>query len=77
MEQKDYLLSLPAFGEFQIENALPLYGVAHFLGQDPLRISQISPLLVPEEGRSALIQRDAYTTIIDGSYNGGYESITK
>lgn len=77
MEQKDYLLSLPVFGEFQIENALPLYGVAHFLGQDPLHISQISPLLVPEEGRSALIQRDTYTTIIDGSYNGGYESITK
>lgn len=77
MEQKDYPLALPAFGEFQIENALPLYGVAHYLGQDPLRISETAPLLVPEEGRSALIERDAHTTIIDGSYNGWFESITK
>lgn len=72
---QDFLLSLPAIGAFQIENFLPLYAIAHILHINPSLISEYASLSPPESGRSSIIWGILDTTIIDGSYNGGYLSL--
>jgi UDP-N-acetylmuramoyl-tripeptide--D-alanyl-D-alanine ligase len=71
-----YDLEIPAFWSYQMENILPLFGIAHKLGFSYEKIREIAPLLRPEEGRSRILRWIETSTIIDGSYNGGYESIT-
>lgn len=44
---------------------------------DLLRISSFSHLFAPEPGRSNILSGINHTTLIDGSYNGGFESISR
>lgn len=73
--KKDYAIQLPAIGAFQIENLLPLYAIADILSIDPNRVSRYALHGSPESGRSSVLSGIDDTTIIDGSYNGGYLSI--
>lgn len=72
-----YQMFLPSFGAYQMENILPLYGVASVLWLDLEWISRCSDLFIPEVGRSSLLKGIENSTIIDGSYNGWFESICK
>lgn len=72
-----YHIQIKALWAYQIENILPLYAIAEMLSLDPLVIEKQSHIFLPESGRSSLIHKNKNTTIIDGSYNGGYESICK
>lgn len=67
---KDYSLTLPAIGAFQIENILPLYPIAGILGINMELISEYALHSLPESGRSNILAGIFDTTIIDGSYNG-------
>ena len=73
--KKDYSISLPAIGAFQIENLLPLYPIADILEIDPAHIAEYAAHGAPESGRSSILSGIHDTTIIDGSYNGGYLSL--
>lgn len=44
----DYPISLPVFGEFQIDNLLPLYAIAHVLGTSLDDISVYARTFAPE-----------------------------
>lgn len=70
LKEMGYTIQIPAFGAYQIENILPVYGIASFLGIDPLRISECSPAFLPEPGRSSILEGKGNSVIIDGSYNG-------
>lgn len=70
-------LSLPVFGDYQAENILPLFALSSHLNIDKNVISKKSFLFSPEPGRSNIIKWKNDSTIIDGSYNGGFESIVK
>ena len=74
-KKKDFPILLPAIGAFQIENLLPLYPIADILHIDPAHISEYAAHGTPESGRSSILSGIAGTTIIDGSYNGGYLSL--
>ena len=72
---RDFPLSVPSIGSFQIENILPLYPLSTLLNIDPVLISEYASHSAPESGRSSILPGIMSTTIIDGSYNGGYLSI--
>ncbi len=72
---QDFPISLPAIGAFQIENLLPLYPIASILHIDPVHITEYASHSNIESGRSNLLTGINSTTIIDGSYNGGYLSL--
>ncbi len=72
---QDFPISLPSIGSFQIENILPLYPIATLLKIDPNTISEYTLHASPESGRSTILPGIMATTIIDGSYNGGYLSL--
>ena len=69
--------TLPVFGDYQAENILPLFAVASHLHIDGKMIEKNNHLFTPEPGRSNILRGKNNATIIDGSYNGGYESILK
>lgn len=73
--KKEYPITLPAIGTFQIENLLPLYPIADILNIDPAHIARYASHGSPETGRSSILSGIHDSTIIDGSYNGGYLSI--
>ena len=64
-----------SIGSFQIENILPLYPISTLLKIDPITISEYTVHASPESGRSSILPGILSTTIIDGSYNGGYLSL--
>lgn len=66
---------MPAIGAFQIENLLPLYPISAILHIDPMHIAEYANHSYLESGRSSLLRGIHSTTIIDGSYNGGYLSL--
>jgi UDP-N-acetylmuramoyl-tripeptide--D-alanyl-D-alanine ligase len=70
-----YTLSLPSFGTYQAENILPVYLLGSLIEGDMDVISQNSHIFAPEDGRSRILAGKWNTTIIDGSYNGGFEAI--
>ncbi|GAB0174515.1 MAG: hypothetical protein HHAS10_03940 [Candidatus Altimarinota bacterium] len=70
-------LSLPVFGDYQAENILPLFAIGSHLHIDTSLIKEKSALFSPEPGRSSILRGQFNSTIIDGSYNGGFESIVK
>ncbi len=72
---KDFPIILPSIWSFQIENILPLYPIASKLGIDMNLISKYATYSFPESGRSSILDGILWTTIIDGTYNGGYLSI--
>lgn len=69
--------TLPVFGDYQAENILPLFALAEHLHIDTRLIGKKNQLFTPEPGRSNILQGKYNATIIDGSYNGGFESIVK
>lgn len=71
----DYAIALPAIGAFQIENILPLFPIANLLGIDVHSIASYAMTASLESGRSNILSGIMDTTIIDGSYNGGYLSL--
>ncbi|MFZ2256186.1 MAG: Mur ligase family protein [Patescibacteria group bacterium] len=74
-QRRDYPVTLHAFGAFHIVNLLPLYGIAEIWG---LSLDEIAPYALhthSEPGRSAILDGIGGSTIIDGSYNGGYLSL--
>lgn len=73
--KKEYPIILPAIGTFQIENLLPLYPIAEILHIDPAHIAIYASHGTPEAGRSSILSGIHDSTIIDGSYNGGYLSL--
>jgi UDP-N-acetylmuramoyl-tripeptide--D-alanyl-D-alanine ligase len=73
--KKEYPIALPAIGTFQIENLLPLYPIADILHIDLTHIARYALHGAPETGRSSILSGMHDSTIIDGSYNGGYLSI--
>ena len=77
LHDKHYRITINAVWAYQIENILPLYAIAEILSLDPLTIEKNSHIFLPESWRSSLIPGKNNATIIDGSYNGGYESMCK
>lgn len=77
LKESIYSLAVPAFWAYQIENVLPLYGIAHILWINPVNIGNCAPAFLPEPGRSSILAGKWESVIIDGSYNGGYESICR
>lgn len=77
LRESDYSIHIPAFWAYQVENILPLYAVADILGLDPAHISIYGDEFAPEAGRSSILQWKWKSVIIDGSYNGWYESLCR
>ncbi len=77
VKESNYVITIPAFWAYQVENVLPVYGIAFILGIDPTRIGECSHSFLPEAGRSSILSGKGSSVIIDGSYNGGYESICR
>jgi UDP-N-acetylmuramoyl-tripeptide--D-alanyl-D-alanine ligase len=73
--KKEYPIVLPAIGTFQIENLLPLYPIADILKIDLDHVAIYANHGSPETGRSSILSGIHNSTIIDGSYNGGYLSL--
>ena len=71
----DYDLTIHSFGEFHITNLLPLYGIAEIWGLPIDGIGTYASLAQSEPWRSSILQWIENSTIIDGSYNGGYLAI--
>ena len=74
---KIYSCTLPSFWLYQAENILPVYLIGSFLKTDLQSISEKSSLFLPEPGRSQMIEWIHDSIIIDGSYNGWFESICR
>lgn len=72
---RDYPISLPVFGEFQIDNLLPLYAIAKVLETNMEGIGVYAQTFAPESGRSGILHGIFDSIIIDGSYNWWYLSI--
>ena len=77
LKKKNYPLFVPAFWAYQVENILPLYGIADMLHIDPEHVNKYSAWYLPEPGRSSILSGLNGSTIIDGSYNGGFESLCR
>ncbi len=74
-DHRDFPLYIPAIGSFQIENILPLFALSKILVIDMSSISEYASHSLPESGRSSLLPGIMSSTIIDGTYNGGYLSL--
>ena len=72
-----YTFSIPAFGSYQAENMLPLYALWDILGGNVALIWEKASHYTPEIGRSRILRWVGDSYIIDGSYNGGFESICR
>ena len=74
---KNYTITLPSFWLYQVENILPLYIISFLLKIDENQIEENTDIFVPEAGRSRILRGKYESIIIDGSYNGGFESICR
>jgi UDP-N-acetylmuramoyl-tripeptide--D-alanyl-D-alanine ligase len=72
-----YTFTAPVFGDYQSENIVPLFAIAKALDIPYTAIEKLARSFLPEAGRSALLSGTGDSIIIDGSYNGGYESISR
>ncbi len=70
-------ITLPSFGAYQVENILPCYVLSVLLDLDASIISKNAHIFIPESGRSSILPGKNRSIIIDGSYNGWYESICR
>lgn len=77
LKESTYDIFIPAFWAYQVENILPVYGISHVLGIDSSHIGICSHKFLPEAGRSSILKGKWESVIIDGSYNGGYESLCR
>lgn len=72
MRHSDHDISLRAFWIFHIINLLPLYALCEIYQIDPEKVSVYAHGVQGEAGRSSILEWVAWSTIIDGSYNGWY-----
>lgn len=73
---KEYSLSYHVIGEFQAYNILPVFSLGIMLGVEIERIEQVLADIYPPSGRGVILKGIKDSIIIDGSYNGGFSSIT-
>lgn len=71
-QKREYPIAIRAFWVFHIINTLPLYGIAEIWGLPLDEIASYASSTRSEPGRSMLLDGIWGSTIIDGSYNGGY-----
>ncbi len=66
----------PLIGEFQVYNILPVFALGISLGMDVQSIRERLTDIHPQKGRGSVLRGVREAIIIDGSYNGGYNSIS-
>ncbi len=66
----------PLIGEFQVYNILPVFTLGISLGMDVQSIRERLTNIHPQKGRWSVLKWVCESFIIDGSYNGGYNSIS-
>lgn len=65
------LVEMPVFGEYQMENILPIFLLAEALGVPAKNVSESAKKFHTEAGRCGIFHGKNDAIIIDGSYNGG------
>ncbi|MDD5197577.1 MAG: UDP-N-acetylmuramoyl-tripeptide--D-alanyl-D-alanine ligase [Candidatus Gracilibacteria bacterium] len=66
----------PLIGEFQVYNILPVFALGMSLGMDIQSIRERITDIHPQKGRGSILKGIHESVIIDGSYNGGFNSIS-
>jgi UDP-N-acetylmuramoyl-tripeptide--D-alanyl-D-alanine ligase len=66
----------PLIGEFQVYNILPVFALGISLGMDVASIRERLTDIHPQKGRGSILKGVHESVIIDGSYNGGFNSIS-
>lgn len=66
----------PLIGEFQVYNILPVFALGMSLGMDVQSIRERLTDIHPQKGRGSILKGIHESVIIDGSYNGGFNSIS-
>lgn len=66
----------PLIGKFQVYNILPVFALGVNLGMDLASIRERITNIHPQKGRGSVLKGVRESLIIDGSYNGGYNSIS-
>ena len=69
-------VKVPVVGSHQVYNILPVFALARVLGKDIHEVTGVFEHLHPQKGRGSLLLGVNDTTILDGSYNGGFEGIS-
>ncbi|MDP2103623.1 MAG: UDP-N-acetylmuramoyl-tripeptide--D-alanyl-D-alanine ligase [Candidatus Gracilibacteria bacterium] len=71
-----YEMSYPLIGEYQAYNILPVFAVGIGLGIDIPTIRELLADIHPQKGRGSILKGVRESIIVDGSYNGGFNSIS-
>lgn len=66
----------PLIGEFQVYNILPVFALWISLGMDIQDIRERLADIHPQKGRWSVLKGVRESVVIDGSYNGGFNSIS-
>ncbi len=69
-------MHFPLIGEFQVYNILPVFALGISLGMDVQDIRERLTDIHPQKGRWSVLKGVRESLIIDGSYNGWYNSIS-
>jgi UDP-N-acetylmuramoyl-tripeptide--D-alanyl-D-alanine ligase len=75
-DSKEYPLTYNVIGEFQTYNILPVFALGIMLGIEIEQIENVLAGVYPPSGRGVILHGAKDAIIIDGSYNGGFSSIT-
>lgn len=73
---ESYEMHYPLVGEFQVYNILPVFALGVSLGMDIQSIRERITDIHPQKGRGSILKGVRESVIIDGSYNGGFNSIS-
>ena len=74
--EESYEMHYPLIGEFQVYNILPVFALGISLGMDIQSIRERLTDIHPQKGRGSILKGVRESVIIDGSYNGGFNSIS-
>lgn len=69
-------MHFPLIGEYQVYNILPVFALGIGLGMDIPSIRERMTNIHPQRGRGSILTGVRSSIIIDGSYNGGFNSIS-
>lgn len=72
----EYEMGYPLIGEYQVYNILPVFALATRLGIDMPSAQELLSDIHPQKGRGSILKGAKESVIIDGSYNGGFNSIS-
>lgn len=73
---EEYEMSYPLIGEYQVYNILPVFAVGIGLGIDIPMIRELLVDIHPQKWRGSILRWVRESIIVDGSYNGGFNSIS-